>query len=197
MKRDYKTDKLQYASNARAPRTNGFSWFLLGAIFGFFSLAFLLVYSGQVSVFHGDRDVFFSANKATNVTNPVAIAEKVVVKPGPVFNQGKVIPKYDVYDVKNQVSNEGAANNLLKDELAMEKGYYLKVAAFHGAKDAESLKKTLVQDGYTVVIKHVLINNTAWHRVFVGPFSTLRETYSSQNMLRSRNLSGILVRGNL
>lgn len=75
---------------------------------------------------------------------------------------------------------------------AVDKFYYLQVASFRNADDAETLKAKLTLAGYAVTIKKSVVRDAYWHRVYVGPYSQRDDAAAAQTALRRYRLNGLI-----
>ena len=103
------------------------------------------------------------------------------------------MPKFEFYSSlkksDNEIANDSYSHN--KERVV----YYLKVASLSSKKEAGYLVSSLQDKGLHPVMRHVILDDISWWRIYVGPFSTMRDTYSSQNSLRSENYDSVLVKG--
>ena len=83
--------------------------------------------------------------------------------------------------VASKPTSKVALNKTVKKSLKKEKvnkkgGYFVQVAAFRAAGDAENRAKKLSQKGYkTVIVKADVPGKGTYHRVRLGPFASLDE----------------------
>ena len=72
--------------------------------------------------------------------------------------------------------NKTVKKTLKKEKVNKKGGYFVQVAAFRAAGDAESRAKKLSQKGYkTVIVKADVPGKGTYHRVRLGPFASLDE----------------------
>jgi cell division protein FtsN len=75
--------------------------------------------------------------------------------------------------------------------------YFLQLASFPAADDADALKARLALGGVQVQISEVNVNGKLWHRVRRGPFAAIAEADTAKRDLMQNNISSTLVRENI
>jgi cell division septation protein DedD len=72
--------------------------------------------------------------------------------------------------------NKTVKKSFKKEKINKKGGYFVQVAAFRAAGDAENRAKKLSQKGYkTVIVKADVPGKGTYHRVRLGPFASLDE----------------------
>jgi cell division protein FtsN len=73
--------------------------------------------------------------------------------------------------------------------------YLLQVGSFRGADEAERLKAQLALLGLEASIQTVSVNGKqTWHRVRIGPFTSLKEAYGVQDRLAREKMEAIVLK---
>lgn len=72
--------------------------------------------------------------------------------------------------------------------------YMLQVASFRKSSDAERLKAKLLLQGYDVNVVTFSKQQKRWHRVKVGPYTSLSKAEVAKNRLRKEHLDGFIIK---
>lgn len=200
-KADYNSEKFVVQG-----RTNRLSWFLFGVSAGLFLAFSALVYYSSFDLAlvlkHGGMKKD-SATMHAKVTAPIVEAVQPVkvvqaakpmpVKPAPV---SKPKPKYEFYKMlkQEQVLKKPSKTTVQPVQSKLSDGYYLKVGAFKSTKEAQALREKLIAAGYDAAVRKVVINGVNWDRVVLGPYSTIKEAYSTQSQLKVEHYQAVLLR---
>lgn len=106
-------------------------------------------------------------------------------------------PNYDFYQLlENQtveVPKVDAYKSTPKDE-SISYQYLLQVASFRSQDDADSLRASLLLEGMPAYTKSSEVNNSTWHRVYVGPFDNRSKMNKVQDQLVAKRLSPLELR---
>jgi cell division protein FtsN len=70
--------------------------------------------------------------------------------------------------------------------------YLLQVASFRNAAEADSLKAELTLLGFDVTVSTVQQQNTTWHRVRLGPFTSRPQAEDVRKALRKHDFDSLL-----
>lgn len=105
-------------------------------------------------------------------------------------------PHFDFYTIlpNKKVDNPKAAANNQNANAEEPVEYLLQVASVKSFQDADRLKAQLTLLGYTVFITKSKSGNTEWHRVNVGPYSSLKKAESKQDELRQNEINSLLLK---
>jgi cell division protein FtsN len=151
----------------------GWIWLLLGMVMGL-GLAIFLMIAGLMPQ---GRD-----GKPAPVPQPDAAAaspaEEELAGDG---DEPEWKPSYDFYTVLPEmevVVPEDEINQRVerREEAAAGRGpYVLQVGSFRDYEDADRTKAELALLGFLAEVKTVTINESTWHRVRIGPYSSVRE----------------------
>lgn len=99
---------------------------------------------------------------------PVEDVSSHVAKRANNYDFYTVLPEMEVVIPKEDIAQEAAKKN-------QNYQYILQVASFKNKADAETLKAKIAFSGQIAYIQTINVNNTQWHRVRVGPFTSGRE----------------------
>ena len=72
--------------------------------------------------------------------------------------------------------------------------YILQVGAFKSFDEADRLKASLALQGIAAHIESADINGTTWHRVRVGPFTSMGELNDTNNRLKKGGINAMLLK---
>ncbi len=106
--------------------------------------------------------------QAASKAAPVVQAEKKVVLPKPLQHHKEV--------VKHKVTGR----------------YYIQLASFLSATDADNFKGRLLLDSYQPTIKRSKMKGQTWYRVIIGPYSSLTKAKHDNKKLRSHGVNGFI-----
>lgn len=74
--------------------------------------------------------------------------------------------------------------------------FRVQVASFRSLDDANHLKAELILEGFDVLITKVNKDAQDWHRVNIGPFSSLQAAQQAQASLHAQQHAGIIMNQN-
>jgi cell division protein FtsN len=109
-------------------------------------------------------------------------------------------PKYDFYTAlaerevvipDNEIRAQADAPKPVEEANVR---YFLQLASFPDATDADALKARLALTGVQVQVSEVSVNGKLWHRVRRGPFAQMAQADSAKRDLMQNNVSSSLVR---
>ena len=72
--------------------------------------------------------------------------------------------------------------------------YLLQAGSFKRKQEADSLKARLALLGIESSVEKVQVHGDNWHRIRIGPFTSLREINATRNRLRNNDLNSILIK---
>lgn len=113
-------------------------------------------------------------------------------KPRKNFDFYELLPNFEVVipETEREVSKGGAETTPLS-----KKGtYVLQVGSFRAFADADRMKARLALQGLQSTIQNVTIDDKAWHRVRLGPYTDLRELEQTRNQLRQTDIDFLVIR---
>ena len=105
-------------------------------------------------------------------------------------------PHFEFYDKLPKMTLEVSPIEQTDQKLTTTKPtkFFLQIAAFRDAKDAESLKARLAFLGLQANISSIDAQNTLWHRVQLGPFNDKKDMGEMEELLKGHGFSGLLIR---
>ena len=130
-------------------------------------------------------------------------AKGAAVEPG---RSGEVIvkkpeakPRFDFYKIL-PATEEPATDRQPKDfpkkvAVATREKFYLQAGAFQGAPDADNLKARLALLGVEATIQTTTLPEKGlWHRVRVGPYTSIEELNRTRDTLRQNGVETALIK---
>ena len=183
-------------NNNRKSPLPAWVWLLTGFAAGI-ALSALLIF----------RD--YSKEKAlANVPKPVPAASITEMARGDAPgtpDQPPVVdkPKYDFYTALAEreviIPDTEIREQTAKPEVQADAKvrYFLQLASFPQAEDADALKARLALSGVQVQVSQVTVNGKLWHRVRRGPFAAIAAADTAKRDLMQTNVSSTLVRENV
>ncbi|MDH5612058.1 MAG: SPOR domain-containing protein [Gammaproteobacteria bacterium] len=169
----------------------GFVWLLAGLSIGLF-VALLVYLDKQPEVpanfgaaIQKELDkIKQHTNTATEKNN-----DKSAKPAEPKFNFYTILPELEVLipDSETQPPKSRPTGNVPESN----KQYVLQAGSFKNKSDAEKLKASLALLGFEAHIQNVTVNNTAWHRVRIGPYGQSKELYEKIDQLRENNIDAV------
>ncbi len=112
-------------------------------------------------------------------------------------------PKYDFYTALAEreviIPDTEIREQTAKPEVQADAKvrYFLQLASFPQAEDADALKARLALSGVQVQVSQVTVNGKLWHRVRRGPFAAIAAADTAKRDLMQTNVSSTLVRENV
>jgi len=108
-------------------------------------------------------------------------------------------PRYDFYTVLPEMEvvipeQEIQQRVNQRDQAMTEKGPYLiQIGSFKDYQDADRMKAQLAFLGFIAEVKQVSINEQNWHRVRIGPYTSLREINDVKRQLQDNQYDAIVL----
>lgn len=134
----------------------------------------------------GDKD---AAKPAPGVAAPAA-ADPAAKPVEPRFTFYKILPELEAIIPESEIKNLKREESLGKKPPAVQ--YLLQAGSFTNVQDAEKLKARLSALKIKSRIENVKIENTAWNRVKIGPFTSLADADKVRTYLRSNQLDSVV-----
>lgn len=132
---------------------------------------------------------------APAATTPDGTGEQLSL---PKFDFYKILPEIEVKVPEEEMAQPAAEEESASDPklpAAANGTYILQVASFQDFNDADQAKAQLALQGVQARIQRVVIDGQdVWHRVHVGPFSTLGEVQKMRTRLSQLGVSAIVLR---
>jgi cell division protein FtsN len=199
MSRDYKP------SPERAKRPSKGSPFFSGLLVGFLlgvaaSLAVVMYIKGGESPFATPADTKQPlAEKIAEDAKKSAEAESQ--KSADAATDGNDKTRFDFYTILPGSESKVTTEELnLKDhqpQPVVQYTYYLQVGAFQTEAEADNMKAKLALQGFEALVQTATIpDKGVWHRVRVGPLSSLDEINKTKNNLVTNGFKTDLIKVN-
>ena len=199
MSRDYKP------SPERTKKPSKGSPFFSGLLVGFLlgvaaSLAVVMYIKGGESPFAAPADMKepLSVKIAADAKKS---AEAENQKPADAATDSNDKTRFDFYTIL-----PGSESKVTTDELnikdhqpqpVVQYTYYLQVGAFQTEEEADNMKAKLALQGFEALVQTATIpNKGVWHRVRVGPLSSLDEINKTKNDLTANGFRTDLIKVN-
>ena len=132
--------------------------------------------------------------------NPTESASTIVDDVTSEFDFYKILPELSVPKdssaLKTDPANNASTNNPTDKIKASESAiYFLQTGSFQNAKDADTMRASLLLEGFNVRIEKVDIQQSGtWHRVQVGPFTDRKAINQAQDRLAQADLESLLIK---
>ena len=119
--------------------------------------------------------------------------------PTPAAKPPAARPRFEFYSILPEmevpVSAEALPERGTREPAKEDGNYLLQVGSFRGADEAERLKANLALLGLEAAIQTVSVDGRkTWHRVRIGPFSSLQEAYRVRDRLAREELEAIVLK---
>lgn len=130
---------------------------------------------------------------------PPAKSEKIVKQPEaspatpPAKDNASGKPRFEFYGILQ--GKEEAVKEKDMKPAAPKDVYYLQAGAFQTAADADNLKAKLALAGIEATIQTALLpDNKTWHRVRLGPFTSVEDVGKAKARLKENQIEGQLIK---
>lgn len=177
----------------------GWAWMLGGLLIGLF-VAFLVYLNNNVHP--KQKDGLQKALKQT-INDVREVRKRQEAAPPPPSAGAKIIQdarEFTFYEtLPNQrvpVHDEEYVDQVpvKPDQEKLDEIYFLQAASFKQLSQADQLKARLALQGIEAAIQTVTIRNDTWHRVRVGPFTSVRSLDAARRRLDKLGLRAYLVK---
>jgi cell division protein FtsN len=180
-------------------------WLWFFALFAISSFVGLLMYldmyeKGRVSE-HGAPDIsslFSGEENSTGGDNQPKATTKKDSPPedkSPSFDFYSLLPKMEVLVPEAEITSR-IGKKQLKPEPGDKGAYFLQAGAFKDVQAADRMKAGLALLGIESRIESVTLDSGVWHRVRIGPFDDTRQLNKVRSLMKSNNISSIMVKVN-
>jgi cell division protein FtsN len=171
---------------------------VIGVLVGLAAALGVALYINKAPSPFVDRKPGESAREETPPPKPAAKAEKIVKQPdtppAPAKDGkdgGK--PRFEFYGILQ--GKEEAVKEKDMKPAAPKDVYYLQAGAFQTAADADNLKAKLALAGIEATIQTALLpDNKTWHRVRLGPFTSVEDVGKAKARLKENQIDGQLIK---
>jgi len=195
MSRDYKPRNESANSSTNNP-------FLTGLMVGFLcgviaSLALVMFIKGKESPF-----AVQTTEPASNLSEKIAEDVKNRKKPPADSNKVEEKTQFDFYTILPGTESKVSAEEERKiveeaPQPVVEKTYYLQIGAFQTEEEADNMKATLALQGFEAVVQTATIPEKGiWHRVRVGPLTSLDQINQTKENLLANGFKADLIKVN-
>jgi cell division protein FtsN len=178
----------------------GYVWLAAGLGIGLFVA--LIVYLGKQPEVESDfgaaiQKELKKIKPRDDVATDAQPDEKANERPEPKFNFYTILPELELLIPESETrppknrQPESTSGNQPKSQPASNKQYVLQAGSFQNKNDAEKLKASLALLGFQAHIQRVTVNNTAWHRVRIGPYSQSADLYAKIDQLRQNDIDAL------
>ncbi|MDT8451570.1 MAG: SPOR domain-containing protein [Gammaproteobacteria bacterium] len=194
------TDYKNRNQNHEKKSIPGYVWLAAGLGIGLF-VALIIYLDKQPEV---DSDFGATIQKELKKINPAddvateeQADEEANERPEPKFNFYTILPELELLIPESETrppknrQPESTSGSQPKSQPESNKQYVLQAGSFQNKKDAEKLKATLALLGFQAHIQRVTVNNTAWHRVRIGPYSQSADLYDKIDLLRQNDINAL------
>jgi len=133
--------------------------------------------------------------KAAPTTASAAASKKEAPAPPPKprFDFYNLLPEMEVIVPEQEVQGEATPEGV--KQVQQPGTYLLQAGSFRTREQADQLRARLALLGLETDVQTVTVNNKqTWHRVRVGPFSSLRNLNATRSLLKKNGIEAILIR---
>jgi len=119
--------------------------------------------------------------------------EQPAPPPKPRFEFYNLLPEMEVIVPEQEVQGAATAEGVRQVE--QPGTYLLQAGSFRTREQADQLRARLALLGVETDVQTVTVNEKeTWHRVRVGPFSSLRNLNTARSLLKKNGIEAILIR---
>ncbi|MBX9962934.1 MAG: SPOR domain-containing protein [Burkholderiales bacterium] len=199
--RDYKNGRDGGRSGGKKRGSTMLVGIVIGVLVGLAAALGVALYINKAPSPFVDRKPGESAREETPPPKPAPKAEKIVKQPDtpPASSKdgkdgkdsGK--PRFEFYGILQ--GKEEAVKEKDMKPAAPKDVYYLQAGAFQSAADADNLKAKLALAGIEATIQTALLpDNKTWHRVRLGPFTSVEDVGKAKARLKENQIEGQLIK---
>jgi cell division protein FtsN len=200
---DYKNGRNGGRSGGKRRGSTMLVGIVIGVLVGLAAALGVALYINKAPSPFVDRKPGESAREEASPSKPAPKAEKIVKQPD---TPPAPTPSKDGKDGKDTGKPRFEFYGILqgKEEAVKEKDmkpaaprdvYYLQAGAFQSAADADNLKAKLALAGIEATIQTALLpDNKTWHRVRLGPFTSVEDVGKAKARLKENQIDGQLIK---
>ena len=190
--RDYK-----HAGNKKNQRSlPGWVWLMSGLAIGLFVA--LLVYLDDAPAPEVTAKPSITVTKPTQDTRDVRQddAEEIPAPPRPRFDFYTLLPELEVVVPEDQIDGERSpeARESAPRVVTQDGQFLLQAGSFKQYEEADRLKASLALLGVQANIQKVEVNDDTWHRVRIGPITSLAEINDIRARLKANDIDTMLLK---
>ena len=208
---DYKHRFPDYRYRSERKKSRAGLWVLLALV-----AVFIAVAAGWAVTRHKEEALVSAQNEAQPAqvdANPVILPAKPVVKkpakaptkegqnpaeahpnatppPEPRFTFYKILPEKEAIIPESEISNLKQVETQSKKPQPGQ--YLIQAGSFSNPLDAVKMKEKLTELKIKSHIENVKIENAAWNRVKIGPFTTLGDADKVRIYLRNNQIDSVV-----
>ena len=191
--RDYKHS----GRKKQKPALPGWVWLLSGLAIGLF-VALLVYLKDAPTPETVTATPSISVSKGTQDTREVRKpdAEEIPPPPKPRFDFYTLLPELEVVVPEDEISGERTPESReAAPKVMTEDGrFILQAGSFRKFEEADRLKASLALLGVQAHIQKVEVNNDTWHRVRIGPITSLAEINDIRSRLKANDIDTMLLK---
>ncbi len=187
MPRDYK----HRSGRQKKKNVPGWAWLLVGLMIGLFVAFLVYLKEHQRVALPTDSS---GGSGVTGARSDPAGTDSARDRrpPRPRFEFYTVLPEMEVPVPEEELPTRGSREQTESKEAAT---YLLQVASFRSHQEADRLKASLALLGMEAKIQTVTIDSKqTWHRVRLGPFSSLADAHQMRRQLRENDFDAIVLK---
>lgn len=199
--RDYKNGRNGSRSGGKKRGSTMLVGIVIGVLVGLAAALGVALYINKAPSPFVDRKPGESAREETTPPKPAPKAEKIVKQPDTPAAPSKDAkdgndsgkPRFEFYGILQ--GKEEAVKEKDMKPAAPKDVYYLQAGAFQSAADADNLKAKLALAGIEATIQTALLpDNKTWHRVRLGPFTSVEDVGKAKARLKENQIEGQLIK---
>lgn len=188
MSKDYKRPEPQ----ARSSGSSLLIGILIGLVLGLGIALAVAWYINKMPSPFLSRPPAAKSEPAKGAPAPAKADEKAAKAPDakPRFDFYKILPGTEEHATDQQLREAQK-----KAAMAAKETFYLQAGAFQGAPDADNLKARLALLGVEATIQTITLpDKGVWHRVRVGPYTSVEELNRTRDTLKQNGVETALIK---
>ena len=132
-------------------------------------------------------------------TQSAKVEDKAPAKSEKSEKAGEDKPRFDFYKIlpgTEEATPDKSAKDAVKGSTpAGKEAFFLQAGSFQNAPDADNLKATLALLGYEAAIETTTLpDKGVWHRVRIGPYTSVEELNRTRDALKRSGVQTALVK---
>lgn len=132
--------------------------------------------------------------KQATTKTQTARAETETEKPKPSFDFYYILPELEVAVPEQELARQSQQSQNNKSAQEEKIDYILQAGSFRSHDQADQLKASLALKGITANIQTVNVNSVTWHRVRIGPITSMSKLTQTRKRLRDSGIQAIVVK---
>jgi len=182
-----------YKHTPRRPAGGAFSGWMglaVGLGLGLTAAVGVHVYDRRVAL-HGAAPIAPMIDDAHGAEEKRAPASQVSENE-PQFEFYDMLPKYEV--VVPEKDGEVAAAAAPTGKIDKPGAYILQAGSYRNQADADRVRSMLAQQGVQSSVQKVTVDSDTWHRVRIGPITSLSVLEDTRRKLREAQVDALVIR---